>query len=117
MTLILGLGLGGMCAFYVRGLLRRGPAIVIDAEGLRDLRSGRAVRWASVSEILLRQRQGLFGEHHHLVLTVAGSTAAASELDISIDLLSMSWKTVVDAVEERAGRRVIVRRERGVVTR
>lgn len=97
------------CLFYMRGLLQSGPVIVIDADGLTDRRSGRAVRWATTGTIALRQRQGVFGEYHHLVCTAA----TGESVDLSIDQLSLGWKSVVSAVEERAGRSVTMLRERG----
>jgi hypothetical protein len=101
------------CLFYARGLLRRGPVIVIDTDGLTDLRSGRAVRWATTSTIALRQRQGVFGEYHHLVCT-----ASTGEIvDFSIDQLSLGWKSVVSAVEQRADRSVTTLGKHGLTTR
>ena len=98
--------------FYARGL-GRGPVIIIDADGLTDLRSGRVVRWATTSTIILRQRQGVFGEYHHLVCTAA----TGESIDLSIDQLSLGWKSVVSAVEDRAGRSVTTLRERGLAAR
>lgn len=87
--------------------------IVIDTDGLTDLRSGRAVRWATTSTIALRQRQGVFGEYHHLVCT-----ASTGEIvDFSIDQLSLGWKSVVSAVEQRADRSVTTLGKHGLTTR
>jgi hypothetical protein len=100
---------GGLIAYYARGLLRRGPAIVVDADGLVDRRSGRTVRWATMHRIVLRKRQGAFGEYHHLVFTAI----TGEVVDVSIDQLSLGWQAIVSAVEERAGRSVAMSGLRG----
>lgn len=108
--------LGVPCLVYLRGTLRRGPVITIDTEGFRDLRSDRSIRWRDVDAVLLRKRQGVFGEYHHLVLIGHGA-GDDGEVDVPIDMLSLGWRAVVAAVEELSGRRVAVSPERGARTR
>jgi hypothetical protein len=112
-TIIVVVVFGLPCLFYAGGLLKGGPAIIVDAAGLTDRRSGRAVSWATTSTIVLRQRQGVFGEYHHLVCT----TTTGDTVELSIDQLSLGWRTVVSAVEERANMTVTTRGERCFASR
>lgn len=49
---------------------------------------------------------------------ISTSTMGSEEsIDLSIDQLSLDWKAVVSAVEARAGRRVAVRQQRGLISR
>jgi hypothetical protein len=124
-ALITLVALGGPCAIYVRGLFRRGPAIIIDSNGLAGFRTPRAIHWGDVSDIHLSQRQGLFGVYHRLVLTVRqedgppvedshgllSSRVPIETVDFSIDQLAMPWSEIVALVQERVGRNVSTKRE------
>src|SRR3954463_10820586 len=44
--------------WYARRASQRGPALVIDAAGLRDVRRDRTIEWRDARRIYVRQRQG-----------------------------------------------------------
>lgn len=116
---------GGPCAIYVRGLLRRGPAIIIDSDGLAGFRVPRTIYWADVSDIHLSQRQSAFVAYHRLVVTLRGedqppiedshglltSRVPTETIDFSIDLLAIPWTEAVALVQERFGRNISTKRE------
>jgi hypothetical protein len=124
-ALLIVIVLGGPCAVYVRGLLRRGAALIIDSNGLAGFRTPRAIHWGDVSDIHLSQRQGLFGMYHRLVLTVRqedrppvedshgllSSRVPIETVDFSIDQLTMPWSEIVALVQEQLGRNVSTKRE------
>ena len=117
--------LGGPCAIYLRGLLRRGAALTIDDNGLAGFRTSRTIRWEDVSDIHLSQRQGPFGMYHRLVLTVRiedgppiedslgllSSRVPIETIDFSIDQLAMPWSEIVTLVQDRLGQKVSTRSE------
>jgi hypothetical protein len=123
--MIIGVLFGSAFAYYVRGLVRRDPAIIIDAKGLAGFRAPRAIQWADVSDIHLSQRQGAFGTYHRLVLTVRRegqvpvedslglltSRVQTETIEFSIDQLAMSWSEIITLVQERLGRNVSTKRE------
>ncbi|HST56707.1 MAG TPA: hypothetical protein VLJ42_12545 [Solirubrobacteraceae bacterium] len=116
---------GGFFAYYVRGFMRRGPVLVIDADGLSGSRVGCAIRWTSAGDIHLKERQGSFGIYHHLIVTVRREDQPQVEdavglltsripietVEFSIDQLSMPWSEIVTLVQERLGRNVSKKRE------
>lgn len=115
-ALVLALALGGVpAAFFVRWAARRQPALVIADDGLTDGRSGRFVPWSSVTAVRVGIHQGMFGESHHLVVTVAHSgpppprrlitTNATNphEIDLNLDWLSRPWRDVVALIEQAFG--------------
>lgn len=99
-------------AFYVRRSLRRAPVLILDKECLRDVRSGKIVRWDKLGDLHLLQRRGVFGEYHSLIFT--DRSTQDNLMKLSLDQLSVGWKDIVGIIEERVGRGVPVRREAGV---
>jgi hypothetical protein len=79
-----------------------------------------------VTAIQVGVHQGVFGESHHLVVSVARhgpppprrfittNATNLNQIDIDLDWLSRPWHDVVGLVEEAFGRPVATRRERGV---
>jgi hypothetical protein len=124
-ALIIVVIVGGPCAIYVRGLLRRGPAIIVDSEGIAGFRTPRAIQWSDISDVHLSQRQGLFGAYHRLVFTVRredqppiedslgllSSRVPTEIVELSIDQLTMPWSEIVALVQEQIGRNVSTTRE------
>jgi hypothetical protein len=123
--IVIALVIGGIpFAFSASLAVRRRPALVIDDKALTDGRSGRIVPWDTVTAVRVGIERGMFGESHHLVLTLAQSGLPAprrfittnatnpSEVDIDLDWLAIPWTEVVSVVEERFGRRVIKTSER-----
>lgn len=116
--LIIALVVSGLpFAFFGSWAVRRRPALVIDPNALTDGRSGRVVPWANVRTLHVGIRRGLFGEGHHLVLTLANSGSArrqfiatnannSDEVDINLDLLSVRRDEVVNLVERASGQTV-----------
>jgi len=117
--------IGGIPSAFLASLaIRRRPALVIDDHSLTEGRSGRVVPWDMVTAVRVGTERGLFGESHHLVLTLAQSGLPAprrfittnatnpNEVDIGLDWLSMPWREVVSLVERGFGRRVITTHER-----
>lgn len=104
-------GFGALCVFYLRRVVTRRAALVIDDDGVTVARRGQSVLWEEIGELYLRSRQGLFNEYHHLVI---GHRSSQPDLTQPIDQLEMSWKDIVELVEDRSGRRVHVRRQRGL---
>jgi hypothetical protein len=86
------------------------------------------VRWTSVGDAHLRQRQGVFGVYHHLVVTVRREDQSPIEdssglrtsrvptetVDFSLDQLAMSWSDVLALVQQRLGKDVPAKREAGL---
>jgi hypothetical protein len=130
-ALIVLVVIGGPCLLYLRGLVRRGPAMVIDSSGLAGFRVKRPIEWANISDIHVAQRQGVFGVYHHLVLTVRRedqppvedahglltSRVPTETVEFSIDQLAMPWNEIVAAVQGRLGRSVATKKEAGPFTR
>jgi hypothetical protein len=124
-ALLIVVALGGPCAIYVRGLLRRGTALIIDSDGLAGFRTPRAIRWSDVSDIHVSQQQSPFGVYHRLVLIVRredgppledsrgllSSRVPIETVDFSIDQLTMPWSEIVALVQERLGRSVSTKAE------
>jgi hypothetical protein len=124
-ALIVLVVIGGPCLLYVRGLFRRGPAIIISSEGLGGFRVGRIVPWASVSDIHVAQQQSIFGVTHQLVLTVRRDDRApikdslglltsripTETVEFSIDQLAMPWSEIVALVQDRLGRDISTKRQ------
>ncbi len=118
---------GGGFAYYARGFVRRGPVIVIDPDGLSGVRIGQMIRWTSIGDVHVTKRQGVFGEYHHLVITVRREDRPSTEdsrglwtsrvptetVDFSIDLLAMPWGEVVAAVEGHLEKDIATRKQRG----
>jgi hypothetical protein len=103
---VFGLPLVGL----VHEAFRRGPVLVLDDDGLRDTRSGQAVRWGEVHSIYARRRQGAFNEFHELVLLPRAGDRPP--IEVSIDRLALRWDRIVPLVEARTGRAVAVHRQR-----
>lgn len=115
----------GPCFYYVRGLVRRGSAIVIGPEELGGFRVGRTIPWESVSDIYVTQRQGIFGVHHRLVVTVRRDDlppvndslglltqrVTTETIEFSIDQLAVPWNKIVDLLQGRLGRGVSTKKE------
>jgi hypothetical protein len=117
--------LGGPCLLYVRGLFRRGSAIIVGCDALAGFRVGRTIQWADVSDVHVSQRQGAFGVHHNLVLIVRRegqppvedsiglltSRVQTETVEFSIDQLAIPSSEIVALVQERLGRNVATKRE------
>lgn len=102
--------------------------LVIDDDTFRDGRSGEVVRWESVFEVYLRQRQGVFGVYHHLVFIIRRETlpteidsdnlitsqVPVQTLRLPIDQLSIGWSDIVALVQERLGKPIAVKQEAGL---
>jgi hypothetical protein len=99
--------LGGPALLYALDTLRRGPSLIVDGDGFREVRSGRAVRWAEVQDVYALRRQSIFNEHHELVFVT--QRGEPPTIEFPLDQLSMSWERVVSLVEEHLGRAVPVR--------
>jgi len=110
-TVIAALFIGLPFIFYVRRAFQRSPVLVLDGEYLRNIKANRTVRWEKIGGMYLCQRQGIFGEYHHLVFA---DRATDKSEDIPLDQLSVNWKDIVELVEHHAGRPVPVRREAGL---
>jgi len=111
---------GAPFAFFLMWGTRRRPLLVIDQRGLTEGRSGRTVPWDTVAAVRVAAERGLFGESHHLILSLDHDSAPPAprrfittnannpdELNINLDLLAKPWNDVVSAVEQGSGRRVI----------
>lgn len=124
-AIIITVVFGGSFAYYAWGLVRRGPAIVVSAEGLGGFRVGRTVPWGNISDIYTTKRQGAFGVVHQLVLTVRRddgppvqdslglltSRVPTEIIEFSINQLAMPWNEIVELVQDRLGRSIPTRRE------
>jgi hypothetical protein len=104
---------GGLFAAYAALLLHRRPVLLLDDDGLTDLRGGIVVRWDDIEAAHVAERHRFFDHYHDLVLTVAREQA----LSLSLDELTRSWRDVVKLIEGRMGRQVSIRRETGVISR
>jgi hypothetical protein len=124
-ALVIALVVGGVpCAFFVAWGVRKRPVLVIDDHALTEGRSRRVVPWDSITAIRVGTQQGMFGESHHLVLTleqgdadpprrfITTNATNQNELDIGLDWLAMPWKEVVSLVEQHFGRRATLTTER-----
>ena len=113
---------------YLTHAFRQRPMLVIDDDTFRDGRSGEVVRWESVFEVYLRQRQGVFGVYHHLVFIIRRETlpteidsdnlitsqVPVQTLRLPIDQLSIGWSDIVALVQERLGKPIAVKQEAGL---
>jgi hypothetical protein len=117
---------GSLFVLYAARGVRKRPVLVIADEAL-TLR-GQAVPWTSIFEAHLRQRQGVFGKYHHLVLTVRKddmprheqarglqtSRVPAETTRLSLDQLTMPWHAILALVQERLGKEVRTSHEAGL---
>jgi hypothetical protein len=106
---------GWLCVFYVRRAVQRGPALVIDGDGLTVGSSGRSMRWEDVQDLAVREGHSSYGvANYTLVGEVKQRGPDASEpatnepIDVDLDYPSMSWNDIVEAIEQRYGRRLPV---------
>jgi len=104
---------GGASCAYIAQVLRRGPVLLLDEEGLTDRRRGGTIRWSEIQAAHVAESHRRFDRSHDLVLTVGRDQT----LCLSLDQLTRTWGEVVELVEGRLGRRVSVRREGGVIRR
>jgi len=110
-TVIAALFIGFPFIFYMRRVLQREPVLILDDEYLRNIKANHTVRWDKIGGMYLRQRQGIFGQYHHLVFT---DRATDKNEDLPLDQLSVGWKDIVELVERHVGQPVPVRREAGL---
>lgn len=115
--------LGAPAVVFAFWAARPRPVFVIGDEALTLARSGRVILWRSVSAARVGTQQGLFGESHHLVLTLEQSlpqprrrvirtnATADDEIDLELDWLSLPWREVTREVELRSGRELELTRE------
>lgn len=103
--------LGIPLAAFARRLMQRGPTFILSDEYLRDIRSGKSVRWDKVGDLHLIQERWLLGETHILVFT---DRSTQDSVRLSLDQLSVSWNDLVKLVEERVGRQVPIRRRTAI---
>lgn len=83
-------------------------ALVVDRDGLHDLRMGLHLCWREVQAIRVRTRQGSFDEYHELIMDFAESPT----IEIPLDDLAMSWQDVARVVGELSGRPMMAERVR-----
>ncbi|MEA2168359.1 MAG: hypothetical protein QOF76_1659 [Solirubrobacteraceae bacterium] len=125
-VVIVAVACGVPFAYYARETLRRGPVLVLDSNAMELVQSRRVIRWGDVADLYARRSQGVFGEHHQLVLVVRAPSPGDDRpprsvadgrmdetIEFSLDQLSLAWEPIVSLVGERLGRDVPVRRERG----
>jgi hypothetical protein len=110
--LIVLVAFGGISVVYAAQVIRRGPVLLLDDEGLTDARGGIVVRWNDVEAAHVAERRASFDRYHDLVLTVA-----REQRSLSLDQLTSKWSDVVDLVEDRLGKQVSVRREGGLISK
>jgi len=103
----------GISAAYAALLLPRRPVLLLDSDGLTDLRAGVAVRWRDIEAAHVAEHHTTLDRYHDLVLTVAPEET----LSLSLDQLTRRWSDVVDLIEDRIGRQVSIRREPRVVAK
>ena len=103
---------GGLAGAFAAHALRRGPALVLDAEGLTDLRRNVVVGWDEIDAAHVAERRGGPGRCHDLVLDVAGR-----QLSLPLDDLTRRWSELAGVVERRLGTEVAVRREPSALAR
>jgi hypothetical protein len=99
---------GGISAAFASQLLRRGPVLLLDNEGLTDVRGGVLVRWQEIEAAHVARRRGTLDHYHDLVLTLGRERT----LRLPLDQLTRRWSEVVELIEGRLGTPVSVRRER-----
>ncbi len=98
---------GGAAAGYVTQLLRRGPVLLLDAEGLTDVRGGKLVPWYDIESAHVAERRSGFERYHDLVLVGREQTVS-----LSLDQLTRTWADIAELIERRLSRPVDIRRER-----
>jgi len=103
---------GGLSAVYVALLLQRHPVLVLDDDGLTDIRRSIVVHWHDIEAAHVAERHRTLDRYHDLVLTVAPEQT----LSLSLDQLTRRWSDVVELIEGRMGTQVPIRRETGVLS-
>jgi hypothetical protein len=103
---------GGAAAVFAAHALHRAPVLVLDHEGLTDLRGGVVVRWQDVRAVHVAERRDSVDRCHDLVLTVDGGHRHS----LSVDHLTTRWRELARLVEARVGSQVTVRRESAFAT-
>jgi hypothetical protein len=115
---IWGLVFAVLCAICVRMAVRRPVEFSVNERGFVLGAGKRAVPWEDVSEIRLGLHQSAYEEEHHLVLTLKQKTPPTkrrlittnatnpSEVDVSLDHLSVSWQEIIRSVESVSGKTV-----------
>jgi hypothetical protein len=95
---------GAPAALLAVQALQRDPVLVLDDQGLTDVRGGRSVRWQEIEAAHVAHRGP---RCHDLVLTLArGQT-----LRLSLDQLTRRWPEIARLTERSTGRRVAVETE------
>ena len=107
--LLVLLTFGGMSAAYGAQLLRRGPVLLLDDDGLTDVRRGVVVRWQEIKAAHVAEPRRSFDRYHDLVLTVTPEET----LSLPLDQLTRKWSDVVALVEDHLGRQLPIQREGG----
>ncbi len=102
---------GGLSAVYAALLFQRRPVLVLDGDGLTDIRRSIVVRWHDIEAIHVAERRRTLDRYHDLVLTLAPEQT----LSLSLDQLTRRWSDVVELIEGRIGTQVPVRRETSVL--
>jgi hypothetical protein len=74
-VVIVAVACGVPFAYYARETSRRGPVLVLDSNAMELVQSRRVIRWGDVADVYARRSQGVFGEHHQLVVVVRAPSA------------------------------------------
>jgi len=111
-ALIVLVTFGGMSVVYTVLLLYRHAVLLLDEDGLTDVRGGIVVRWHDIEAVHVAERHRLFDHYHDLVLT----DARGQTLSLSLDQLTRKWMDVVALIEGRIGGQVPIRRETGAIS-
>src|ERR1700685_1846793 len=119
---------------FARWTLRRGPVLVIDADGLTDRRFGfeHKFRWQDVNIIRIESKQETFGNVSHQLVAIIRKPSESHRDDtvysdheddgkavitVPLNRLSLGWEEIVTLVEARLGRRVIMKKQTGLFQR
>jgi hypothetical protein len=95
---------GAVAVAFAAQALRRRPVLVLDEQGLTDVRGGVSVRWQEIEAARVARRRP---RCHDLVLTVArGETVR-----LSLDQLSRRSAEIARLLEGRTGRTVALEYE------
>ena len=105
--LVVLVAFGGIAAAYAAQALHREPVLLVDDEGVTDLRGGKVVHWHEIEAAHVAERRMGFDHYHRLVLTLGRGQA----LSLPLDQLTRKWTDVAGMIEGHLGRQVAIRRE------
>jgi hypothetical protein len=109
LLLVAVLAFGGISVAYALHAMHRRPVLILDADGLTDLRRGIAVRWGEIEAAHIAERPLSLDPNHELVLRVQGG----KQMRLCLDHLTRTWRDLGRIVEARLGSEVSIRREAG----